>query len=157
MNRETTVYRFYGYDSALLYVGISHAVFTRWQQHKSDKHWWSEICSASLQHFTTRQAALATELEAIRSERPRYNLAGKVPAVQPPIDHDWLAFLRGLEQDADDRRELADPLFSPGERCVCGHREDDHENGVCLVDSDGYRASLPCPCECYTFSWTEAA
>ncbi|GAB2331761.1 GIY-YIG nuclease family protein [Streptomyces variabilis] len=72
----TAVYRLYGEDGALLYVGVSSAPKARWAQHRADKAWWPEVRRYTIEWADNRAAALVHEAEAIRSETPRYNVVG---------------------------------------------------------------------------------
>lgn len=91
----TTLYRMFAEDGRLLYVGISSRAAARWEQHRHDKPWWSEIARISVEHFPTRDKALAAELVAIRGEQPQHNVAGAVHSavVQPVVLRD----LRGAK------------------------------------------------------------
>lgn len=70
----TTVYRFFGDRKRLLYVGITRRGPQRIHQHSRDKPWWSDVRSATFEHFPTRQEALWAEAEAIRAENPVHNV-----------------------------------------------------------------------------------
>lgn len=76
-----TLYRFWNADGELLYVGISVRPWDRWKQHRGDKPWWEEVTSVTLENFATRAEVLAAELQAIRTEAPKYNIAGIGPMV----------------------------------------------------------------------------
>lgn len=71
----TDLYRHFDADGALLYVGISLSALGRLQAHKSGSHWSSKIASVTIESFATREEALRAEKEAIRTERPRFNIA----------------------------------------------------------------------------------
>jgi len=119
----TTLYRMFAADGGLLYVGISSRAAMRWEQHRGEKPWWSEVARITVEHFADRAAALAAELAAIRSEGPLYNIAGAcrpVVAVPQLPGTEWqeLAALepRLLELQAQVRRPLCgcsdEPLCS---------------------------------------------
>jgi predicted GIY-YIG superfamily endonuclease len=69
------LYRFYDETGALLYVGISSDPGRRFAQHRSDKPWWHAITEIRVQPMPSRKAALKAEREAIKNERPRFNVA----------------------------------------------------------------------------------
>lgn len=73
------LYRHYNADKTLLYIGISTTFFTRLRDHKSVSHWFNEIVTVTIQHFTTLQEALKAETCAIKHERPLYNKKDLVP------------------------------------------------------------------------------
>lgn len=71
---RTALYRLRGESRGLLYVGISSNPLRRWPEHAAEKQWWSEVTDLSMQWFESRAAALKAEVEAIRTERPLYNV-----------------------------------------------------------------------------------
>lgn len=71
---DHALYRFFGSEGELLYVGISLHPFARMSQHRGDKSWWGEVASTTIERFPSRPAVLEAEREAIKSERPRYNI-----------------------------------------------------------------------------------
>lgn len=78
----TTLYRLYGHDDTLLYIGIAGNPGRRFEEHRRDKLWWGDVAVAKLEHHPSRSLAEAHEAKAIRSEQPLHNLAltGKPPA-----------------------------------------------------------------------------
>lgn len=91
--RSQTLYRFWDSGGDLLYVGISVRPWDRWKQHRGDKPWWEEVASVTLQNFATREDVEAAEIAAIRSENPRYNIAGRASllanAAEVAVDAEW--------------------------------------------------------------------
>lgn len=81
MDRPTTVYYMHDANHTLLYVGVSSSKLgiARFQQHKSDKDWWSDVAYISLEHFSTRDEALDREAHAIYHLGPRYNQSIPTP------------------------------------------------------------------------------
>lgn len=74
--RRTAVYRFFGSDGGLLYVGITCRLHKRWQEHARDyaSTWWPLVKSNTVQWFEQREDAELAEREAIRTEDPAYNV-----------------------------------------------------------------------------------
>lgn len=70
---RTALYRLYGADDTLLYVGVANDPEVRWRQHEREKHWWSLVARSSVAWFERRLEALDAEAEAIRSEKPKHN------------------------------------------------------------------------------------
>jgi len=66
--------RFYNLDNELLYVGKSTTAAARIAQHHRGKDWWSDVTDISLQHFDTEETLAVAEIDAIKAERPRYNI-----------------------------------------------------------------------------------
>ncbi|MFB6392603.1 GIY-YIG nuclease family protein [Polymorphospora lycopeni] len=67
------LYRFYDRTDVLLYVGITMDLPGRMRTHKREKPWWSDVDHIAVEHYTTRNAALEAEAEAIRAEKPIHN------------------------------------------------------------------------------------
>lgn len=72
----TALYRFYAADGALLYIGITNNLKTRFAGHAHDKQWWPEVARKTVEWHLTRDTAAAAELLAIKSEHPRHNITG---------------------------------------------------------------------------------
>lgn len=75
MNDTTTLYRLFSADCELLYVGIAQRWYNRMAEHASQKAWWPEVVNVDLETFPSREAARAAERQAIRDEKPVYNVA----------------------------------------------------------------------------------
>jgi len=84
----TAVYRFYDSTGVLLYVGITDSPAARWRDHAKRKPWWSQVAERTLAWHPCRQDAAAEELEAIRTEKPIYNVVGK-PRERLPRNRNW--------------------------------------------------------------------
>jgi predicted GIY-YIG superfamily endonuclease len=76
----TALYRHFDSDGRLLYVGISLNVVARLSEHCKTSHWFGSITRIDVERFRSRQAALAAERKAIRTEKPLHNIAGRVAA-----------------------------------------------------------------------------
>jgi len=74
---NTELYRHFDSDNALLYVGISLSTFTRLSQHKDHSQWFKKVSRVTIQHFPTREEAIAAEKAAIKTEAPMFNIAHK--------------------------------------------------------------------------------
>lgn len=71
---STTLYRFYDGAGSLLYVGIAGNPGRRFEQHAKTKHWWTDVASSKIVHYSTRDEALIAETAAIQTEQPAYNI-----------------------------------------------------------------------------------
>ena len=88
------VYRMFTAAGQLLYVGTSGNLPRRLNSH-SEKRWYPQVATITLQWFPDEAAALKAELAAIRREHPLLNVAGKkrsrsapnrpAPAVVEPV------------------------------------------------------------------------
>jgi hypothetical protein len=76
----TCLYRHFDGHGRLLYVGISKRPSARYKQHESQSHWFDDVVRIDIERFPSREAALAAELEAIRTEKPLRNIIGQVAA-----------------------------------------------------------------------------
>lgn len=76
---STHLYRHWGEDGELLYVGISMSTLMRLSQHRADSEWFPEIAKVTIERFSTRAEALEAERKAIQTEGPRYNVIHKGP------------------------------------------------------------------------------
>lgn len=68
------LYRFYGANGELLYIGITANVGARLKQHAHGKPWWTDVHHIKLEHFDNRADVLAAEMAAILAENPRHNV-----------------------------------------------------------------------------------
>ena len=84
MSQPTALYRHFGADGALLYVGVSLSPMSRLEQHMGGAAWARGIATVSVEWLDTREAALERERVAIAEERPRHNVAY---AGQSPVEH----------------------------------------------------------------------
>lgn len=71
---RTALYRFFGGDGQLLYVGITDRPGRRWETHMRRKPWWLDVQRQELEWHPDRETAMAAEVAAILNECPRYNL-----------------------------------------------------------------------------------
>ena len=95
----TALYRLYDDVGALLYVGISNRWITRVGRHAVTKDWWREVATVTRQTWPSRAEALAAEAEAIRAERPRYNIAGAEPAAPEPPGANAMGVIEPAHED----------------------------------------------------------
>jgi hypothetical protein len=76
--KPTQLYRHYDADGALLYVGISLYTVKRLIEHRERSPWFTSIARITVETFPSRDAALAAESAAIRTERPRDEKFGAI-------------------------------------------------------------------------------
>lgn len=109
---RTALYRLYGADNVLLYVGIAGKPDSRWKQHSRQKEWWPKVTRKTLAWYETRAEAEAEELAAMAAERPVYNVAGSPHRPEPgsPLrPHTTAPFPGGVSSDTA-RRNLFELL-----------------------------------------------
>lgn len=74
METKTYLYRAYGHDDALCYVGITKNFDVRLRTHITDKPWWkTEVSYINVRIYDTRAEAELEESKAIATEIPKYN------------------------------------------------------------------------------------
>lgn len=72
--RPCFLYRLYGEDDELLYIGISLSALGRLSEHLAEKSWAAQVRRTTIETYPTRAAAAAAEVAAIKSEWPTYNV-----------------------------------------------------------------------------------
>lgn len=81
---KTHLYRCYDNQNQLLYAGVSLSAFNRFIQHKSSSKWAKKmVININIEHFDSRELALAAEKAAIKTEYPKFNIQhnhGKRPS-----------------------------------------------------------------------------
>lgn len=70
----TSLYRHFACDGSLLYVGISLSWLARTKAHSRSSRWFEQVAKVEIERFPSRAAALDAERDAIRSERPKFNV-----------------------------------------------------------------------------------
>lgn len=72
------VYRLYDATGDLLYVGCSADPFKRFKGHRAEnRHWIEDVVRGRISVFPTSTLAHEAEREAIRTEHPFWNVAGR--------------------------------------------------------------------------------
>lgn len=67
------LYRHYDAKGNLLYVGQSNNAFKRYEGHQSTSKWAVASVMMRVEHFASREAAMAAEQTAILTENPQFN------------------------------------------------------------------------------------
>lgn len=124
---RTALYRLYGTDDQLLYVGITNMPQVRWAAHCM-KPWWSQVVRKQIDWFGSRQEAAEAEVRAIRAESPAHNRMHAVsrngePSVAPIEIADSGDFDAALKAAADEWR-----------RAKAGVQEADAELRALLIE-----------------------
>lgn len=93
VNQTVSLYRFFNSTGELLYIGITNRVPRRLDQHGDDKPWYLEVADVKVEHHPNRDAALAAEKTAIKTERPKYNVVhnrGRILAAATKSTGRWV-------------------------------------------------------------------
>lgn len=80
---EHVLYRFYDAGGALLYVGITNSITSRFKAHAKAQPWWHQVTGCRVEFHPDRAAVQRAEVAAIRFEHPRYNIRDSVPMPRP--------------------------------------------------------------------------
>lgn len=73
-NWRHVLYRLVAADGTLLYVGITNNVASRFSGH-ARKGWWAEVAEGLVEFHPDRESLEDAERQAIRAEKPLYNVA----------------------------------------------------------------------------------
>jgi predicted GIY-YIG superfamily endonuclease len=87
----TTVYQYFDHAGHILYVGVTARGQRRLREHADTKVWWPLATGCTLEHFTTREAALEREAELIRAYSPPYNTVHNKRKVEARARYDKVA------------------------------------------------------------------
>lgn len=120
--KYNTLYRIFNPDGALLYVGATANPGARLTNHEQHQPWWGEASEIKLQQFETLEELALAEIEAIRTEAPRYNTIHtdkpRISALKPRnrrrsggtvyqrLDGLWAACLELPREDGKRRRRV---------------------------------------------------
>lgn len=108
---RTALYRVWGADDLLLYIGVSKNFGQRWKQHARQQPWWDEMKRLTADEwFEFRSEAEAAEEAAIKAERPKYNKRHLVPVARKPrgsVGPVPVSAAPALEEKAPVREEAA--------------------------------------------------
>ncbi len=112
------LYRFFAADGTLLYIGLTMNPGTRWKAHSKDKPWWTEVANVTVEVYPDRRSVEAAEVSAIKSEKPKYNIAHRIGAqpTQPSrsvrvVSRSTRPAGGGWVSDPTPEECAADPLF----------------------------------------------
>lgn len=97
---RTALYRFYGADDVLLYVGITDHLGTRWSNHARTKPWWADVQRQTAEWHETRAAAEEAERTAIRDEAPLWNINSSPWEAVQQVDGRYAATLKPKQRSA---------------------------------------------------------
>jgi hypothetical protein len=71
--RTHYLYRIFDAAGALLYIGITHDLGMRFDQHRRDKQWWPQMRHHTIEEAPSRADVMYREARAILTEHPRHN------------------------------------------------------------------------------------
>ena len=100
------LYRMFDEADQLLYIGVTRHLIRRKSKHKKSKAWYGDVSRITCEPFTSRIVAEDAELEAIQTENPRYNIAGK----SRPFTQSCDAMFERWERGQPDREKRYEEL-----------------------------------------------
>lgn len=130
MQRSQTLYRFFDERESLLYVGITCNPGTRIGKHRQEKDWWNAVAHIDMERYPSRESVLEAEREAIKRERPLYNIRmNDQKDAEPTIGSNgrWPAFPCGLIKGGVYALGLRDG------KCPVGLVVDGDEDGITIA------------------------
>lgn len=128
-SKPTALYRAYSATDELLYVGISISVMSRLSVHKSSSDWFAGTSRVEVEWHPSRKKAMAAEMQAIKTEYPRYN---KLGAVERPEED-------GVKRDFNMGGSFEDLIFGVKAWCrLVGKWEDKARAEPSIVMSLAY-------------------
>lgn len=82
------LYRCFDASGDLLYIGRSKNWSSRWLSHRSISHWSRQVTRIEIKRFDSLTESIEAETEAIKNERPRFNVLHnrKTKIPKPKID-----------------------------------------------------------------------
>ncbi|MFD0053017.1 GIY-YIG nuclease family protein [Streptomyces sp. NPDC127168] len=98
-NGRSAVYRIFGDDQRLLYIGSSERPRQRWHEHRNRTDWWPQARAYSLTWLASRDSAFKAEQKAIVTERPVFNFVWQCREAPAP-----------RQLDSEEVRRVADAL-----------------------------------------------
>ncbi len=73
-SKPTQLYRFYNEEEQLLYVGVSKSTIQRLFTHQKLSDWYILVRFVVVDNYADRKSALAAERDAIKTEKPFFNI-----------------------------------------------------------------------------------
>ncbi len=78
------LYRHFGHDETLLYVGITNEPPVRLRAHRKASPWWDDVARTTYEAHPSREALKRAERAAIKAEHPLWNVVhNKTPRPAP--------------------------------------------------------------------------
>jgi predicted GIY-YIG superfamily endonuclease len=126
------LYRFFGGDGELLYIGVTVHMGIRLTAHeRGRRQWWTAATRITLEHYPNRDSVLAAERAAIKAERPRWNVLHNGNPVDVSPNAPWGSSAEDMPCDCRGACELigAQSIYYPwkwdeglaGYTCDVGH------------------------------------
>ncbi|MCD7440261.1 hypothetical protein K4B79_18780 [Streptomyces lincolnensis] len=103
------VYRLYGADGELLYIGSTDYPPIRWSQHRTSKAWWTDVAAYSITWWPDRMQAFTEEYKAIHAENPWHNRLRRSPAVPAAGSRVSESLVQRVFDALDDVERIDDP------------------------------------------------
>lgn len=123
-DRPAVLYRMFGADGELLYIGMSTTRMRRFFEHQRSKDWFTEVARLELEHFASAFEASWAERAAIHTEDPRENRRSARAVL---VTEDRIRRCRdcGTTYRVKDRAErqrltLCDPCLYASEKAAAG-------------------------------------
>jgi excisionase family DNA binding protein len=79
------VYKLYGADADLLYVGSTTDLAVRFYQHSVSAPWWPEVLRLEVEEHPNRAVMLDAEKRLVQELHPPYNTKHRIPRHDTPL------------------------------------------------------------------------
>ena len=122
-NGRTALYRHYGDNDLLLYVGISLSATTRLAQHCAASPWGEDIKRVSIEYFDTRKLAMEAERNAVIFERPLFNKDYFKHKYRIPDNIPFDKFEKIMEAESKENYYFAFPNYKALVAFIKGYKE----------------------------------
>lgn len=132
---RTALYRYFGADGRLLYVGITARLKQRNLEHASKAPWIAEAVRMETWWLPSREEAVAAEAAAIRDEKPVYNRTmqrGDLGFCDVPTGvtlRDWLAENKVTQKEFSAHIGITQGVLS---RLCAGHMQPRIETAILI-------------------------
>ena len=74
MSKAHFLYRHFGVNLELLYIGVTNNVQRRVKDHSKNSDWFPTVRNITMEVFESREEVLDAEKEAIKKEKPKHNI-----------------------------------------------------------------------------------
>lgn len=108
------LYRVYGSQGDLLYLGITGDLDRRFTGHRGTSDWWPLMRKCIVRTYACRDAAIAVEARAIRLLAPRHNVEGMPDGYRPPAfsDQEMVEMIQDINQSTEGWKGRRGPAAS---------------------------------------------
>lgn len=97
---ECSLYRHFDHEGVLLYIGIANEPDRRAEQHRYHSEWFRFVDSTTVEWHPSREVAHEAERDAIKAERPVFNLTHNRAHTSTAVNYLFRALREAAEESA---------------------------------------------------------